>query len=31
MIIGTMTVAIQKVHGKNGLWLTAAVVNTTWP
>jgi putative oxidoreductase len=23
MIIGTMTVAIQKVHGKNGLWLTS--------
>lgn len=23
MIIGTMTVAIQKVHGKNGLWITS--------
>jgi putative oxidoreductase len=23
MIIGTMVVAIQKVHGKNGLWLTS--------
>jgi putative oxidoreductase len=23
MIIGTMAVAIQKVHGKNGLWITS--------